>query len=172
MYIYIHRYFHLYVYIYTVCIYNIHIYFYLYIEICMVTTLRTEVNTNPQCPTDCSDVGNLKAERWTIKWFFLLKVFTFTVLYQINLQKVNFGRMNVWSATSLYRKGRSEISWKKPLLERVQIEHFSSNCRLAVKCEFSGMLFWIKDTTWKCSFWTFFIKLWVGPQIRGLKFLV
>ena len=54
--------------------------------------------------------------------------------------------MNVWSETSLYRKGRSEISWKKPLLESVQIEHFSSNCRLAVKCELSGMLFWIKDT--------------------------
>ena len=89
--------------------------------------------------------------------FFLLKVFTFTVLYQINLQKVNFGRMNVWSETSLYRKGRSEISWKKPLLEGVQIEHFSSNCRLAVKCELSGMLFWIKDYiyiyTWKCAFW-------------------
>ena len=28
--------------------------------------------------------------------------------------------------------------------------------------------FLFKDSTWKCSFWTFFIKLWVGPQMWTL----
>ena len=30
---------------------------------------------------------------------------------------------------------------------------------------FRRMIFLFKDSTWKCSFWTFFIKLWVGPQM-------
>ena len=28
-----------------------------------------------------------------------------------------------------------------------------------------GWIFLFKDSTWKCSFWTFFIKLWVVPQM-------
>ena len=29
--------------------------------------------------------------------------------------------------------------------------------------------FLFKDSTWKCSFWTFFVKMWVGPQMWTLE---
>ena len=96
-------------------------------------------------PIDCSDV---EISRVNVGRTFFLK-YIYIYIY-----------MDIYICTN-YRFKNTKIQsniWVEPQMWTLEMWNF---------------LF--KDSTWKCSFWTFFIKLWVGPQmwtLSGLKFLV
>ena len=152
------------------CWLNIHRYFHfslslsLYIYTYMVTTLRTEVNTIPQCPVTAP---MSKSQGWTLDEHFSSNIYIYIFTnYRFENTKI---QSNIWVEPQMWTLEEWNVL-KKESSRKCSCWTFFVKLWVGPQMWTSEVwVFLFKDSTWKCSFLTFFVKLWVGPQMWTLE---